>query len=88
MNKTKVVIIVIAAVFVGLFSALGFNTIEWMTQKNQEPIWYFMYPNKWGMPFWYAYMLGGIIPLWSGGFLAGLIVGIVVPVLWRKRRTA
>ena len=55
--------------------ALGFNTIEWMTQKNQEAIWYFMYPCKFGMPFWWAYMLGGIVPLVGGGVLLGFIAG-------------
>jgi len=87
MRKTMVIIIAVAAVFSGLFFGLGFNTIEWMTQKNQEPIWYFIYPNKFGMPFWYAYMLGGVIPLWGSGVLTGVIVGLVISVLWRKRKT-
>ena len=85
-SKMMVVFIAVAIVSACLI-ALGFNTIEWMTQRNQPEIWYFMYPNKFGLPFWYAYMLGGIIPLWGSGVLTGIIVGLVVPVLWRKRKT-
>jgi hypothetical protein len=87
MRKTVVVIIAVAAMLSGLLTALGFNTIEWMTQKNQEATWYFIYPMKFGMPFWWAYFLGGIMPLWGGGVLTGIIVGLVISVLWRKRKT-
>jgi hypothetical protein len=29
------------------------------------------------MPFWYGYFFGGILPLWGGGFLVGIIVGLL-----------
>ena len=90
MRKTKAIIVVVAAVLAGLLTALGFNTIEWMTQVPGQPeIWYFIYHSDFlSMPFWYAYFFGGILPLWAGGFLAGIIVGLVVSSLWRKRRTS
>ena len=87
MRKTRVIIIVVAAVFSGLMIALGFNTLDWMTFGHDNPtMWYFVWPSKFGMPFWNAYFFGGILPLWAGGFLAGIIVGLVVQT-WRKRRT-
>ena len=86
MRKTRVIIIVVAAVFSGLMMALGFNTLDWMTQIPGQPeIWHFIYHSDLlSMPFWWAYFLGGIMPLWAGGFLAGIIVGLIVPI-WRKR---
>jgi len=89
MRKTKAIIIVVAAVFSGLMMALGFNTLDWMTfGGNPHPeTWYFVWPSKFGMPFWNGYFFGGILPLWAGGFLAGIIVGLVVPI-WHKKRKA
>jgi len=87
MRKTKAIIIAVAAVFSGLMMALGFNTLDWMTFSHDNPAtWYFVWPSKFGMPFWNAYFFGGILPLWAGGFLAGIIVGLVIQT-WRKRRT-
>lgn len=76
-SKRTVVFIAVTIVSACLI-ALGFNTIEWMTQRDQPEIWYFMYPNKFGMPFWYAYMLGGILPLGGGSFLLGLLSGYML----------
>lgn len=87
--RTKAIIfIAIASVFSGLMMALGFNTLDWMTHVNPPAMWGFC----WGLdiliwPFWYAYFLGGILPLWGGGFLAGIIVGLIVSFL-HKRKTA
>ena len=81
MNKY---IAIIALILSACLIALGFNTLDWMTQRNQEPMWYFMYPMKFGMPFWYAYFFGGILPLASGGFLLGILSGWVLKA--RKHR--
>jgi hypothetical protein len=67
--------------------ALGFNTLDWMTHVNPPAMWGFC----WGldilvMPFWYAYFLGGILPLWGGGFLVGIIVGIVAILSSQKKK--
>lgn len=68
--------------------ALGFNTIDWMTQRNQEATWYFMYPCKFGMPFWWAYFLGGILPLSGGSLLIGILIGYILKGRKRKVVTA
>ena len=78
MNKYLKCLMVATPILGACLIALGFNTIEWMTQRNQEAMWYFIYPMKFGMPFWWAYMLGGIIPLAGGGFLIGLITGYML----------
>lgn len=84
--KIVLIVVAVAAVCASLLMALGFNTLDWMTHRNPPETWGFC----WGldilvMPFWYAYFFGGILPLWGGGFLAGVIVGLVVLILWRKR---
>jgi hypothetical protein len=82
--KTRSLVIAAFAILSGFMMALGFNTLDWMTQvPNQPAIWYFIYHSPiLSMPFWYAYFFGGIMPLWGGGFLAGIIVGLVL----RKRK--
>jgi hypothetical protein len=77
MSRIRVLLVFIV-VLVPMLGALGFNTLEWMTQRNQEAMWYFIYPSKFGMPFWWAYMLGGILPLALSGFLLGLVVGFLL----------
>lgn len=81
MNKYLIITIIILS---ACLVALGFNTIEWMTQKNQDPIWYFIYPLKFGLPFWWAYFLGGILPLSGGSLLIGILIGYILKR--RKRR--
>jgi hypothetical protein len=82
--KALLITIAVLSLLATLLSALGFNTFEWMTQvANQPQIWHFIYGSELlSMPFWYAYMLGGILPLWGGGFLAGIIIGMVM--VWRR----
>ena len=89
MLKTKAIIVAVFAVCASLMMALGFNTLDWMTHRYPPETWGFC----WGldilvMPFWYAYFFGGILPLWGGGFLVGIIVGLVVSFLQHKRKTA
>jgi hypothetical protein len=81
MNKYIIVCIILLS---ACLIALGFNTLDWMTQKNQDPMWYFMYPMKFGMPFWWAYFLGGILPLSIGPFILGYVTGYIFK--GRKRK--
>lgn len=86
MASKRMVVFIAVAVVSACLIALGFNTIEWMTQRNQPEIWYFMYPNKFGMPFWYAYFFGGILPLSGGSFLLGLLGGSLLKRRKKKDR--
>jgi len=84
----KHIVISFAAVASIFAYALGFNTLDWMVfSLNPPENWYFIYPNKLGMPFWWAYFLGGILPLSIGAFLAGLIVGMVTHLKLLKKKS-
>jgi hypothetical protein len=79
--KWKAVVVVVFAVLSGFMMALGFNTLDWMTHQNPPEFWSFIWTPQGGtltMPFWYGYFFGGILPLWGGGFLAGIIVGLLL----------
>jgi len=86
MARKRMFVFIAVAILSACLVALGFNTIEWMTQRNQPEIWYFMYPNKFGMPFWYAYFFGGILPLGGGSFLLGLLGGSLLKQRKKKDR--
>ena len=75
--RWKRAVVVFAAVASIALAALGYNTLDWMTHICPPETWCFIWPDKLCMPFWYAYFFGGILPLASGSFLAGLIIGIV-----------
>jgi len=85
--RKKHIVISFAAVASILAYALGFNTIEYMCHYAPPERWCFIWPNKLCMPFWYAYFFGGILPLTTGSFLAGLIVGMVTCLKLLKRKT-
>jgi len=82
----KHIVISVAAVASILTYALGFNTIEYMCHYAPPERWCFIWPNKFCMPFWYAYFFGGIVPITIGSFLAGLIVGMVSCLKLLKRK--
>jgi hypothetical protein len=86
MASKRMVVFIAVAVVSACLIALGFNTIDWMTQRNQEAMWYFMYPSKFGMPFWWAYFLGGILPLGGGSYLLGLLCGYMLKRRKKKDR--
>jgi len=85
-EKMKKTLLILACFAVVLLVPLGFNTIEYMCHYAPPEKWCFIWPWQFCMPFWYAYMLGGIIPFASGFFFAGIIVGIVAYSELLKRK--
>lgn len=80
----KRLIAIICAFLGGGLLALGFNTIEYMCHYSPPKTWCFIWPDQFCMPFWYAYMLGGIFPFMSGSMMLGIIIGIAIPILYKK----
>lgn len=85
-GKMKKTLVVLACLAVVLLVPLGFNTIEYMCHYDPPERWCFIWPWQFCMPFWYAYMLGGIIPFSLGFLLAGVIIGIAAYSEHLKRK--
>lgn len=88
MRNKLLIIIGICGIAAALGGALGFNTLDWMTHIAPYETWCFVWgiPPKVCMPFWWGYFLGGILPLFLSGLATGIIIGIAIVSLLRKKK--